>query len=111
VRRQPDWFATLRTGHLIRKGDGPIRIVRKVSRGARGDLRSVTLAIRRRSWTNRAYTILTANDLIVFGYRQVHQEIRVKLTRELDRLVERAIAQNAWEPYIATADDVVGVIS
>lgn len=106
---QPDWMATLRAGDVLKGDGGILRIVRKLTRNSNGALWGVTFAIRRRSWTNRAYTVVTANDLRQRGYRPV--AVRVTTLRgSLNRRIQQAIDQPAWEkPYAATAADAIGM--
>ena len=104
---QPRWMLTLKVGHVIAKPHGPYRIVRDVSRYGNGDLRSVTLAIRRCSWTHRCYTILNYTDLRIFGYRRVRVKPRT-LHGTMDRKIIAAMHQPAFEPFILTCCDVEG---
>jgi hypothetical protein len=87
---QPPWMMRVRVGDVIRRFDGPFRIVREVTRYHNGELRSVTVVIRRCSWTGRCYTILNATDLRVLGYRPVRVKRR-KLLSKMDRKIRRAI--------------------
>ena len=114
----PDWFAYVRAGDVLQRGQrGSYRVVREVSRwechrrGVTvrdvGPLRCITFAIRRRSWTNRCYTVYTAADLRTMGFRYVGA--RVRLESEMDALIEAAIQQPNSHPKILTADDVRGV--
>lgn len=105
---QPRWMLTIKVGHVIAKPKGPYRIVREVTRYANGDLRSVSLVIRRCSWTHRCYTILNYTDLRIFGYRRVRVKAR-KLNKEFDWKVAAAIHQRACEPFILTCCDVEGM--
>lgn len=113
----PDWFAFVRKGDVLLIG-GSYRVVREVSRWERvrrgvvregvGPLRFVTFAIRRRSWTNRAYTVYTATDLKVFGAQYVG--VRIPLTGEMDQRIAHCIhAKELPGSYSLTADDVRGV--
>ena len=113
----PDWFAFVREGDVLLLG-GSYRVVRKVSRWTRlrrgvvqegtGPLRFVTFAIRRRSWTNRAYTVYTASDLKVFGAKYVGA--RVPLAGEMDQRLAHCIrAKELPGHYSLTAADVRGV--
>ena len=108
LRPQPDWMMRVQVGDVIRRGDGPFRIVREVTRYGNGELRSVTLAIRRCSWTHRCYTVLSYTDLIHRGFTKVPVKPR-KLTSLADRAVTAAIHQPAWEPRLLTCCDVEGV--
>lgn len=115
----PEWFARVRVGDVLQRGmNGPYRIVRKVSRSRRiyrrtvdrsdnAPLRSVVFAIRRRSWTNRCYTVLNASDLKTMGYRYVGAS--VALASDLDQCIAEAIKQPGGRPYILYAKHVRGV--
>lgn len=83
------------------------RVVRKVSRYANGDLRCVSFAIRRCSWTNRCYTVLHAMDLIYRGYHPAG--MRCKLDRIWDELIEFCVKHNRKEDQRLTCCDVKGV--
>lgn len=113
---QPEWMAALRVGDVLVFPGDVYRVVREVSRWERvgrntvrgqGPVRFVTFAIRRRSWTNRCYTLLTPTDLLLRGARPVGA--RIKLTGELDAKISAAIRQPCWEPFVLRADDVRGI--
>lgn len=110
-RRTPDpgWFDAVVVGSVLQERGGPFRIVREVSRCANGCLRAVSLVIRRRSWTGRAYTILSANDLKTRRFTMV-PNVRVKTPKTLlDVRIAQAINQRGGRPFIVTADEVVGL--
>lgn len=58
-----DWRDALRVGDVIAEGSGLPRVVRAATYNRDGFLRSVSLTIRRCSWTGRCYTVLNRNDL------------------------------------------------
>lgn len=105
---QPRWMLTLKVGHVIARPNGAYRIVRSVCRYGNGDLRSVTLVIKRCSWTHRCYTILNASDLRQLGYRRIRVRPRT-LRSDIDRKVAQAIQQPCWEPYVMECCDVDGL--
>lgn len=105
---QPAWMLTLRVGHVIARPNGVYRIVREVHRYKNGDLRSVSLVIRRCSWTHRCYTILNANDMKQLSYRRIPVKAR-RLTKRLDKQIVAALHQPAWDPHILKCCDVEGV--
>ncbi len=105
---QPTWMLRLKVGHVIARPNGSSRVVREVSRYRNGDLRSVTLAIKRCSWTHRCYTILNANDMKQLGYRRVPVKAR-RLNKRIDRKILAAIHQPAWTPFILKCCDVEDV--
>jgi hypothetical protein len=64
-----DWRDDLRAGDVIVSPKGDYRVVRYVSRHRRdGIIWGIALSIRRRSWTNRPYTMLTRTDIQVRGF-------------------------------------------
>lgn len=104
----PDWFDWLDAGHVICERGGAWRIVRQVSRRTDGRLSFVTLVIRRRSWTGRCYTVLTSSDLKTRVFT-VKRDVRVKPKTLIDVRIAQAIKQRCYEPYIITADEVIGM--
>lgn len=108
MNRQPMWMLVLKIGDVLKSARGSYRVVRRASHHEDGRLRSVTFAIRRRSWTNRAYTVMTASDLLTFGYQPVGA--RIKLTNEMDARLHKAIHDNELPPNISLhAADVLGI--
>ena len=105
--RQPKWMLDVRVGDVIARQNGSWRIVREVSRKSEGRLRCVTLAIRRCSWTNRAYTVLNDNDLRQCGYRRVARN--AKMHTRLDHLIAKAIHQPCSEPICLRCHEVKGI--
>jgi hypothetical protein len=65
-----DWRDDLRAGDVIVSPRGDYRVVRYVSRSNKHDgfIWGIALAIRRRSWTDRPYTILTRADIKTMGF-------------------------------------------
>lgn len=100
---QPSWMRGLKVGDVIRKGDGPFRVVRELMRRRDGRLYSVSLTIRRCSWTHRCYTILNATDLRQQGYRQVRVRRR-PLRKRIDRAILKAIHEPAWQKSLTCCD-------
>ncbi len=85
-RKQLSWMRDLAVGDVLREGRrGPLRVVRRIRRYTNGDLGSVTLVIRRCSWTHQCYTVLTYTDLI----QRVFVPVRAKRRRLASRLDER----------------------
>lgn len=107
-RPDPDWFAFVRPGDVLLHR-GSYRVVREVSRWG-GRLRFVAFAIKRRSWTDRCYTLYSANDLKTHGTRYVGA--RVKLDTEMDRKIHQSITGRELPPHFTLrARDVVGVVA
>lgn len=73
--QQPEWMARVVVGSVFKTPSGDLRLVRKVSRWD-GKLGAVTFAIRRCSWTGRAYTVYCAADLKTMGWQLL--PVRVK---------------------------------
>lgn len=107
LKPQPEWMMRVQVGDVIRKPGSPFRIVREVTRYGNGELRSVTLAIRRCSWTHRCYTILNCVDLRVLGYRPVAVKRR-KLRSRMDRKIQHAIHEPCTQKSL-TCCDVEGI--
>jgi hypothetical protein len=104
----PDWFAHLKVGDVLQRRRGPYRVVRSISRRNDGRLWGVSFAIRHCSWTKRPYTVYTASDLKVFGFRYVG--VRLVLGSEIDRKLDDAIHHNgAGRPHGLTCCSVRGV--
>ncbi len=104
-RLQPDWMRTVQVGDVLVNATGAYRVVRDVARFPCGALRSLTFTIRRRSWTNRAYTVINFTDLRHQGYRPARA--RSKLNGPMDPVIARVVADHwNWE---LTARDVVGI--
>ena len=85
MRTQPDWMRQVSIGDVLASGTGTLRIVRRVSHYPDGDLRSVTFAIRRCSWTRRPTTVMGYSDLRLLGYQPVgaSMPLRARLDHEL----------------------------
>lgn len=102
---QPKWMRDLRPGDAVQEGNSRPRIVRKVSFNPQGQLRYVTLAIRRCSWTHRAYTVLYIGDIWTRGFRKLPMR-RQRMATRADQRLQRAIQQPAGEPKCMTCCDV-----
>jgi hypothetical protein len=81
-RLQRLWMRTVQAGDVLVSPSGSMRVVREVSFYGNGDLHSVTLAIRRCSWTGRPYTIYDYTMLRTLGWRPAG--VRIDLDTELD---------------------------
>lgn len=106
AHKQLPWMKDLAVGDVLwNRSRTDARVVRSVQRYKNGDLSSVTLAIRRCSWTNRPLTTLNYTDLIFRGYERA--PLRVKLDRAIDRDLEHHVdVRNA---VTITCCDVKGV--
>ena len=104
MRSQLPWMADLRVGDVIARPNGAWRIVRAVSRYKNGDLSSVTLAIRRCSWTRRGVTVLGYTDLRRLNYRRVARN--AKMTTPLDDRIRQACE---FRDHCVTCHEVRGV--
>lgn len=102
------WIANIRRGDVLRERSGVLRIVRSVHHyGPAGPglppRCSVTLVIRRCSWTTRCYTVLTRSDIRArFSPTGKRIRIRGKLARQIDAAI------GALEIHL-TCCDVEGV--
>lgn len=110
-RREPRWFKIVRAGDVIAERNGAWRVVRQVTRRANGQLHSVTLVIRRCSWTHRCYTIVNRHDLRLRGFRLI-AGARWECKTRVDKQIYQAIQQRndpAREPHLLTCCDVEGI--
>lgn len=89
---QPEWMRSVKVGDVLINAAGVYRVVRAASFYPNGNLRSVTFVIRRRSWTNRAYTVVGFTDLRMQGYRPARA--RSKLNGPLDAQIAKVIADH-----------------
>lgn len=103
IRTQLPWMKDVVVGSVLARRHGPWRVVREVCRYQNGDLRSVTFAIRRCSWTHRCYTIYGYTDLRVMGFRMVRVPPRTLRTR-LDRRIHVAIHEPCTRKSMSCCD-------
>lgn len=80
----------IQKGSVLRFPNGDLRVVRKATFWPDGNLHSVTLAIRRCSWTGRCYTVIDRVTLKHPGATLAHVKPR-PLKKIMDRKIERAI--------------------
>jgi hypothetical protein len=103
-----DWILNLQKGDVIESTTGVLRIVRNVHRWTtrRGNVHvTVTLAIRKPSWTGRPYTVINGHDLRWQGYKPTGA--KWPLDSEFDRSLE---ASFGTVPFCGmSARDVLGV--
>jgi hypothetical protein len=99
-RTQRLWMHTVKVGDVLEDAWGNHRVVRSVSRHRNGDLRAISVTIRRKSWTNRAYTTLCRSDLM--AWRSVG--VTVQITSQLDATLSDDIAQIKYPPRLCAAD-------
>ncbi len=98
------WIKKLQKGDVIRSRSGALRVVRAVDHFGPGICRTVVhLAIKRCSWTHRAYTVYNGNDLRQMGYRMV--KANFELSSEIDRLMEREFSRPSGEKCVLTCCD------
>lgn len=91
---QPSWMRKVVEGSVLKNRNGTdYRIVRGVSRYSNGDLRSISLVIRRCSWTTRPQTTLNYHDILYRGLTLV-EGVRVKLDKIWDENIRRSIQLN-----------------
>lgn len=76
------WFDTVQVGDVLEAPGGRHRVVREVSRYRNGELRSLTFAIKKCSWTGRPYTQYGFTDLRMQGWRPTG--VRIRLDSEMD---------------------------
>ena len=98
------WITKLQKGDVIRSKTGLLRIVRSVTHyGFSINKTYVILSIKRCSWTGRAYTVYTGNDLKQMGYRPV--KARFALQSRVDRLMEEEFVRPGGERPVLTCCD------
>jgi hypothetical protein len=104
-REAMSWVESIRKGDIIEGDGGLLRVVRDVKhwRTRRGKVHTtVTLAIRRPSWTRRPYTVINCHDLKYRGYRPTGKTW--PLDSEFDKELESTFRReppcgrpNAWD--------------
>jgi hypothetical protein len=104
-RRQAPWMIFAQEGDILRTPSGDYRVIRKISRYEDGDLRSASFAIRRCSWTGRAYTVYNFTDLLKWEYAMAREPGTSRLDK---KLYEETHCKVVAPPKI-TCCDVVGV--
>lgn len=109
-----DWMTHLKVGDVLRDRKGNLRVVRKVTRYKSaynlskrkpGDVRCVSLAIRRCSWTGRCYTVLGYNELYFRGFQPAG--LRARMTTALDARINAAIQSNSLD---VTCQEAKGIL-
>jgi hypothetical protein len=79
----------VKVGDVLASGSGSYRVVREVSRFADGELRAVSFAIKRCSWTGRPVTCVSYTDLMHRRFQPTG--VRLDLKSRLDaRIAEEA---------------------
>ncbi len=104
-RKQALWMCFAKEGDVLRTPKGDYRVIRSISRFDDGDLRSADFAIRRPSWTGRAYTTYNFTDLRNWTYVMA----REPGTSKLDKTLHWETHQRVAYPPILKPQDVVGV--
>lgn len=84
-----DWRDTLNVGDVLISKHRDLRVVREVHYMDTGHIRSVTLAIRRCSWTKKSFTIINRTDLHSRGFTKAG--VRARLNKPMDALFEYAL--------------------
>lgn len=84
-----EWMRTVQAGDVLESPSGTHRVVRRVSREEDGRFRSLTLAIKRCSWTKRPYTVYNFTDLRRGGWRPTGA--RVTLNSDMDAWMQADI--------------------
>lgn len=104
-RKQAPWMIFAQEGDVLRAPNGDYRIIRSLSRFTDGDFRAASFAIRRPSWTGRAYTTYNFTDLLGWTYAMARKPGKSKLDKTLYWETHQRVAH----PPILTPRDVVGV--
>jgi len=107
TRQQTDWMAHVKPGDVLETPSGDLRIARSVTRFPDGDLKAINFAIRRCSWTGRAYTCYGFTDLMKWKFK-----MKRKLPRDrISRLLAHDLRYECRMPedQVLTCCSVVGV--
>jgi hypothetical protein len=80
---QKDWRDELLVNDILITKSGDLRVIREALYYADGTLRSITLAIRRCSWTKHATTIYERSALKTLGFRKADVKFKPK-THDVD---------------------------
>ncbi len=101
------WMRNVRAGDVLATPDGDLRVVRyaRVWRNKYSGQEHLTLylAIRRCSWTHRAYTVIGTQDIAYRRYRPTGK--RVRLTSPVDKKLAHDIAyENRFKPCLDCCD-------
>lgn len=102
----PDWIRHLRAGDVVRMPSGVLRVVRKVTMGKRGVIRSATFSIKRCSWTGRCYTVIH-RSVLMQGWS--HTGRRVVLNSVLDAQIAHDVTHTDYRTLQLHCCDVKGV--
>jgi len=104
-RKQAPWMCFAKEGDVLRTPKGDYRVIRSISRFDDGDLRCASFAIRRCSWTKRAYTTYNFTDLMNWSYAMAREPGASKLDKTLHWETHQRVAV----PPILACCSVVGV--
>lgn len=91
-----DWRDDIRIGDVLATPGGGHRVVRRALYRRDYLLVSVAFTIVRCSWTHRAYTLCTRNDLKQFGY--LPTGARYSLDTDLDKRIAREVGDARAHP-------------
>jgi hypothetical protein len=99
----------IRVGDVMKTKSGDLRVVRYVSyrKTSWGERVMVAFAIRNCSWTGGCDTFLTASELAGRGFRPTGH--RVRLNRQIDKLIAAEVGKKTWRPRKIGCCDVKGV--
>ena len=86
---QPAWMLTVKAGDVLVDRNGTARVVRKATFHKDGRLSHLTFAIKRCSWTGRAYTTMNKTDIKDRGFHPVG--LSIPLTKREDKALQKAI--------------------
>lgn len=102
-----DWRDEIKAGDILLSKNGVERVVRAVTH--RGEtLHSVTFAILRRSWTDRAYTVIFRSELKERGFTPTGKKYRFKAgTVDTDLMHDLRYENRFMENQRLRADSVI----
>ncbi len=107
------WPYRVEVGDVIKDRNGTCRVVRYVKQDSKsGFTVYVGLAIKRCSWTNRCYTIISCHDLAYRGFVPTGMRANLKL-RQIDRQIAECLEIKNILPHrqLLCANDVIGVVA
>src|SRR6188768_3660544 len=98
-----NWIDNIKPGDSIILGKS-LRLVRSVTRDREGHVHYITLAIRKCSWTKRAYTVYSKTDLKHKG--KPTRAPRIKLDKPSDKKLRKCFE----DPYAKQCLDCCDVL-
>lgn len=101
-RMQRVWMQSVEVGDVLKNPRGSLRVVRKVTRYDNGDLRCITFAKKKCSWTGRPGAVYGFCDLRIGGWMPTGA--CVALGSEADFLLEVELATYPSPPQFSCCE-------